>query len=120
MTSTTNARGLEQLRQARGEARERFARQMKLLAQLEATAAERETVTRRWRVQLAALAELAGGASLAAAQTGLAKAEVEAAVRAADRAAINETLEALRPAQRRRRAPVARGVAGSAGDGAAP
>ena len=66
MTSTTNARELDRLREARTEAQERFAKQMKLLEQIVSTAGEREAITKRWNGQLAALAEPSGGAAPAA------------------------------------------------------
>ena len=71
MTSTTNARELERLRKARTAAQDRFAKQMTLLEQIVATAGEREAITRRWNGQLAALAELSGGAAPAAELSGL-------------------------------------------------
>ena len=57
MTSTTNARELERLRKGRTAAHERFAKQMKPLEQIVATAGEREAITRPWNGQLAALAD---------------------------------------------------------------
>jgi hypothetical protein len=60
MTSTTNARELDRRRKAPTEPR-RFAKQMKLLEQIVATAAAREAITKRWPGQLAALADLPGG-----------------------------------------------------------
>jgi hypothetical protein len=86
VTSTTNARELERLRKARTAAQERSAKQMKLLEQIVATAGEREAITRRWNGQLAALAELSGGAAPAAELSGLPKADIETAVKRADHA----------------------------------
>ena len=48
MTSTANARELDRLRKARSDAQARFARQLKLLEQIEATAHELDKVTARW------------------------------------------------------------------------
>ena len=47
MTSTTNARELDRLRKARMQAQAQFAKQMKLLEQIAATAGEHEAITRR-------------------------------------------------------------------------
>ena len=120
MTSTTNARELDRLRKARTEAQERFAKQMKLLEQIVATAGERESITKRWNGQLAALAGLSGGAAPAAELSGLPKADIEAAVKGVDRADVEAVMEAAKPALRRRRKP-AGGAASDrvAGDGAA-
>jgi len=103
MTSTTNARELERLRQARTLAQERFARQMKLLEQITATAAEREAITKRWHGQLAALAELSGGPASAAELSGLPKADIDAAVKSVDPAEVASVIAAAQPAPRRRR-----------------
>ena len=103
MTSTSNARELDRLRNARGEALAKFARQVKLLQQIEATAGDLEKVTSRWRVQLAALAELSGGAAAAAELSGLPKADIEAATRSVDKAAVAAAVAAAKPATRRRR-----------------
>jgi superfamily II DNA or RNA helicase len=106
VTSTTNARELERLRKARMQAQERFAKQMELLEQIAATAGAREAITRRWNGQLAALAELSGGAANAAELSGLPKADIETAVnRAVDRADLQAVTEAANPAARRRRKP---------------
>ena len=103
MTSTTNARELDRLRSARSEAQEKFARQVKLLEQIEATAGELEKVTSRWQVQLAALAELSGSAAAAAELSGLPKADIEAATRSVDKAEVNAAVAAAKPPVRRRR-----------------
>jgi hypothetical protein len=120
VTSTTNAQELDRLRKARTQAQERFAKQMKLLEQIAATAGEREAITRRWNGQLAALAELSGGAAPAADLSGLPKADIDAAVRRVDRADVAAMLDAAKPTTRRRRKP-ARGAASdrAAGDRAA-
>ena len=52
MTSTTNAQELGRLRKAREEAAQKFARQTKLLEQLETTASELAKVTDKWNGQL--------------------------------------------------------------------
>lgn len=103
MTSTTNARELDRLRQARTGAQERFAKQMRLLEQIEATAAEREAVTATWTAQIAALAELSGSSANAAELSGLAKADIEAAVKSVDGAAVQAALDASIPKAPRRR-----------------
>lgn len=105
MTSTTNARELDRLRRARTDAQDRFAKQMKLLQQIVTTAAEREAITERWHGQLAALADLSGGAANAAELSGLPKADIEAAVKSVDRAEVEAVLEAAKPVPRRRRKP---------------
>jgi hypothetical protein len=122
MTSTTNARELERLRKARVDAHDRFAKQMKLLEQIVATAGEREAITKRWNGQLAALADLSGGAANAAELSGLPKADIEAAVKNVDRADVEAVLEAAKPAPPRRRKPVndaANGAGGASGAAAA-
>jgi hypothetical protein len=119
VTSTTNARELERLRKARTQAQERFAKQMTLLEQIEATAGQREAITRRWNGQLAALAELSGGAANAAELSGLPKADIEAAVKRADRADVAAVIEAANPTARRRREPAEASNGRVAGDGAA-
>jgi hypothetical protein len=78
---------------------------MTLLEQITATAGEREAITRRWHGQLAALAELSGGAAPAAQLSGLPKADIETAVKRADRADVTAILEAAKPTTRRRRKP---------------
>jgi hypothetical protein len=122
VTSTTNARELERLRKARMQAQERFAKQMKLLEQIAATAGAREAITRRWNGQLAALAELSGGAAYAAELSGLPKADIEAAVnRVVDRADVAAVMQAANPALRRRRKPAGDAASDrAASDGAAP
>ncbi len=115
MTSTTNARELERLRKARTDAQDRFAKQMKLLEQIVATAAEREAITRRWHGQLAALADLSGGAASAAELSGLPKADIEGAVKSVDPAEVEAVLEAAKPAPRRRRRPAGAGSGNGAG-----
>ena len=105
MTSTTNAQELGRLRKAREAAAENFARQTKLLEQMEATAGELAKVTDKWNGQLAALAELAGSPAAAAELSGLPKADIEAAVKASDKATVDAAVEAAKPATRRRRAP---------------
>ena len=112
MTSTTNARELDRLRKARTDAQDRFAKQMKLLEQIVATAGEREAITKRGHGQLAA--EL----------SGLPKSDIETAVKSVDHAEVETVLEAAKPAPRRRRKPAndasASGAAsGSAGSAAA-
>ena len=119
VTSTTNARELERLRKARTAAQERFAKQMKLLEQIAATAGEREAITRRWNGQLAALAELSGGAAPAAQLSGLPKADIDAAIKRADRADVAAVMDAANPAVRRRRKPAEASNGRVAGDGAA-
>ena len=119
VTSTTNARELDRLRKARTAAQARFAKQMTLLEQIAATAGEREAITRRWREQLAALAELSGGAAPAAELTGLPKADIDAAVKRADRADVTAVIEAAKPTARRRRKPAEASNGRVAGDGAA-
>jgi hypothetical protein len=120
MTSTTNARELDRLRKARTDAQDRFAKQMKLLEQIVATAAEREAITRRWHGQLAALADLSGGAASAAELSGLPKADIEGAVKSVDHAEVEAVLEAAKPAPRRRRKPAGAGSGnGAGGPGAA-
>ena len=118
VTSTTNARELERLRKARTQAQERFAKQMKLLEQILATAGEREAITRRWHGQLAALAELSGGAASAAELSGLPKGDIDAAVKRVDRADVAAVMEAANPAVRRRK-PAEASNGRVAGDGAA-
>lgn len=103
MTSETNTRELERLRKARGDARDRFARQMKLLERIEATAGELEKITTRWRGQLAALAELAGSPTAAAALSGLPKPDIEAATKSMDKAEVEAAIAATAPSPRRRR-----------------
>ncbi len=124
MTSTTNARELDRLRKARTDAQDRFAKQMKLLEQIVATAAEREAIIKRWHGQLAALSDLSGGVASAAELSGLPKSDIETAVKSVDRADVEAVLEAAKPAPRRRRKPAndagASGTAnGSAGSAAA-
>jgi hypothetical protein len=109
MTSTTNARELDRLRKARTDAQDRFAKQMKLLEQIVATAAQREAITKRWHGQLAALADLSGGAASAAELSGLPKADIEGAVKSVDRAEVEAVLEAAKPAPRRRPKPASTG-----------
>jgi hypothetical protein len=120
VTSTTNARELNRLRKARTAAQDRFVKQMNLLEQIAATAGEREAITRRWNGQLAALAELSGGAAPAAELTGLPKTDIGAAVKSVDRAEAAAVIEAATAVVRRRRKP-AEDAAGdrAAGDGAA-
>jgi hypothetical protein len=122
MTSTTNARELDRLRKARMQAQAQFAKQMKLLEQIAATAGEHEAITRRWNGQLAALAELSGGAANAAELSGLPKADIEAAVnRVVDRADVGAVMEAANLAVRRRRKPAGDAASDrAASDGAAP
>jgi hypothetical protein len=103
VTSTTNTRELERLRKARRDARDRFARQMKLLERIEATAGELEKITTRWRGQLAALAELSGSPATAAALSGLPKPDIEAAARSVDRTEVDAVLAAAVSSPRRRR-----------------
>jgi hypothetical protein len=103
MTSTTNAQEVGRLKKAREEAQAKFKRQGKLLEQLESTAAERQRVTDRWSAQLAALADLAGGSAAAADLSGVAKGEIEAAVKGVDRVAVEVALEAAKPPPPRRR-----------------
>ena len=119
VTSTTNARELDRLRKARTAAQERFAKQMKLLEQIAATAGEREAITRRWTGQLAALAELSGGAANAAELSGLPKADIDAAIKRADRADMQAVIEAANPTVRRRRKPAEASNGRVSGDGAA-
>jgi hypothetical protein len=104
MTSTTNAQELGRLRKAREEAAQKFARQTKLLEQLETTAGELAKVTVKWNGQLAALAELAGSLAAAAELSGLPKSDIDAAVRTSDKATVDAAVEAAKPATRRRRA----------------
>lgn len=118
MTSTTNAQELGRLRTAREDAAERFAKQMKLLEQLESTAGELAKVTDKWNGQLAALAELAGSPAAAADLSGLAKSDIEAAVKATDKAAVDAAVEAAKPATRRRRSSGAGGGGAQPGGGA--
>jgi hypothetical protein len=115
MTSTTNAQELGRLRKAREEAAEKFARQTKLLEQLETTAGELAKVTDKWNGQLAALAELAGSPAAAAELSGLAKADIEAAVKASDKATVDAAVEAAKPATRRRRTPASGAAAADGG-----
>jgi len=111
---------LDRLRKARVDAQDRFAKQMKLLEQLGATAGERDAITKRWNGQLAALADLSGGAANAAELSGLPKAEIEAAVKSVDRADGDAVLEAATPTPRRRRKPAIGGsTSGAAVNGAA-
>jgi hypothetical protein len=85
-----------------------------------ATAGEREAITRRWNGQLAALAELSGGAAPAAQLSGLPKADIDAAVKRADRADVAAVMQAANPAVRRRRKPAGDAATDrTAGDGAA-
>jgi hypothetical protein len=120
VTSTTNARELERLRTARTAAQERFAKQMKLLEQIVATAGEREAITKRWNGQLAGLAELSGGAANAAELSGLPKADIDAAVKRADRADVTAVIEAANPAVRQRPKPAEDAASDrAAGEGAA-
>ena len=120
VTSTTNARELERLRMARTAAQERFAKQMTLLEQIVATAGEREAITRRWNGQLAALAELSGGAAPAAELSGLPKADIQTAVKSMDRADVAAVMQAAKPTVRRRRKPAGDAASDrAAGDGAA-
>lgn len=103
MTSTTNAQEVGRLKKAREQAQAKFKRQAKLLEQLEATASERQRIHDKWSAQLAALAELTGSASAAADLSGVAKGEIEAAVKGADRGAVDAALEAAKPPPPRRR-----------------
>jgi hypothetical protein len=125
MTSTTNARELDRLRKARTDAQDRFAKQMKLLKHIVATAVEREAIIKRWHGQLAALADLSGGAASAAELSGLPRADIEAAAKNVDRTEVEAVLEAAKPAPRRRRRPAGAGsgsgasTAGAAGAAAA-
>lgn len=105
MTSTTNAQELSRLRNARQNAAKKFARQTKLLEQLESTAHELATVTATWNAQLAVLAQLAGSAAAAADLSGLPKSHFGAAVKASDTAAVNTAVEAAQPTTRRPRPP---------------
>jgi hypothetical protein len=114
MTSTTNAHELGRLRKAREEAAQKFARQTKLLEQLETTAGELAKVTVKWNGQLAALAELAGSPAAAAELSGLPKSEIDAAVKTSDKATVDAAVEATKPPTRRRRAPAS---AASSADG---
>jgi len=114
MTSTANARELDRLRSARSDAQEKFARQVKLLEQIEATAGDLEKVTSRWQVQLAALAELSGSAAAAAELSGLPKADIEAATRSVDKAAVDAAVAAAKPPARRRRKAESATATGSA------
>jgi hypothetical protein len=118
MTSTTNARELDRLRKARTDAQERFAKQMKLLEQIVTTAGEREAVTKRWNGQLAALAELSGGAASAAELSGLPKADIESAVKSVEPAEVQAAVEAAKPAVRRRRKPAGESPRSPNGSGA--
>lgn len=120
MTSTANARELDRLRQARNDARERFARQMRLLEQIEATAGELERVTARWNAQLAALAQLAGSTAAAAHLAGLAKADIEAATRSVDKTTVHAAVAAAQPPARRRRTPADAQAAAATSVAAAP
>ena len=92
---------------------------MKLLEQIVATAGEREAITRQWTGQLAALAELSGGAAPAAQLSGLPKADIDAAIKRADRADVAAVMDAANPAVRRRRKPAEASNGRVAGDGAA-
>ena len=114
MTSTANARELDRLRTARSGAQEKFARQMKMLEQIEATAGDLEKVTSRWQVQLAALAELSGSTAAAAELSGLPKADIEAATRSVDKAAVDAAVAAAKQPERRRRKPEPAIAAGAA------
>jgi hypothetical protein len=93
---------------------------MKLLEQIVATAAEREAITKRWHGQLAALADLSGGAANAAGWSGLPKADIEAAVKSVDRADVETVLEAAKPTPRRRRKPANDSPAGAAAAASSP
>lgn len=104
MTSTTNAHEVGRLKKAREQAQAKFKRQAKLLEQLESTAAERQRVHEKWSAQLAALAELTGGAVAAADLSGVAKGEIEAAAKGVDRSAVQAALDAAKPPPPRRRA----------------
>ncbi|WAX58525.1 hypothetical protein M6B22_07105 [Jatrophihabitans cynanchi] len=110
MTSTTNAQEVGRLKRAREEAQAKFKRQAKLLEQLEATAAERQRVNEKWSAQLAALAELTGGAAAAADLSGVTKGEIEAAVKGVNRGAVDAALEAAKPPPPRRRGKAAAGA----------
>jgi transcriptional regulator with XRE-family HTH domain len=105
MTSTSNARELDRLRKARGDAQEQFARQMRLLEQIEATAGELDKITARWHTQLAALIELAGSSATAATLSGLSKANLETAARDVEPADIAVAIAAAKPKTPRRRKP---------------
>lgn len=118
MTSTANARELDRLRSARADAQEKFARQVKLLEQIEATAGDLEKVTSRWQVQLAALAELSGSAAAAAELSGLPKADIEAATRSVDKAAVVAAVAAAKPPARRVRKPASATTANAGSNGA--
>lgn len=85
---------------------------MKLLEQLESTAGELAKVSDKWNGQLAALAELAGSPAAAADLSGLAKSDIEAAVKATDKAAVAAAVEAAKPATRRRRSSAGGAAAG--------
>lgn len=119
MTSTANARELDRLRRARSEAQEKFARQVKLLEQIEATAGDLEKVTSRWQVQLAALAALSGNAAAAAELSGLPKSDIEAAAGSADKVAVEAAVAAAKPPARRQRKPAATSAAAAGPSGAA-
>ncbi len=119
MTSTANARELDRLRSARSEAQAKFARQVRVLEQIEATAGDLQKVTSRWQVQLAALAELSGSAAAAAELSGLPKADIEAAARNADKTAVDAAVAAAKPPARRRRKPESATRSSGATSGAA-
>lgn len=108
MTSLSNAREIEHLRTARTAAADRFARQMKLLGQLEATAGDLTAVTGRWHSQLAALAKLAGSTQAAAELAGLAKPDVELAVKTSTPDAVEAAIDAATPPGKRTRPPAGR------------
>ena len=100
MTSDTNARELDRLRGARTAASERFSRQLKLMGLLETTAGELNRVRAKWSAQLVALVELAGNAAVAADVVGLPRADVDAAIKVADRGDVEAVLAATLPRTR--------------------
>jgi hypothetical protein len=110
MTSATNATELDRLRRARTQAQEQFARQMALLDEIEKTAGELDQLNRRWSNQLAALADLSGSAATAAEISGLPKAQIEAAVKAASPDEVKAAADLAGSAPRRRRRRSAKAV----------
>jgi hypothetical protein len=103
VTSATNASEIERLKQAQQRAEEKHAQQMALLGDITTTASEMDELTGRWHAQLAALADLSGSAAAAADISGLSRAQVETAVKAATPEQVKAAIEAAGASSSRRR-----------------
>lgn len=103
MTSATNASEIERLKQAQQRAEEKHAQQMALLGDITTTAGQMDALTGRWNAQLAGLAELSGSAAAAAEISGLSRAQVETAVKAATPEQVKAAIDAAGASSSRRR-----------------